>query len=77
MTRVARFVLATIMTSMMVFMVTLAATLINLGLRPDFVLQWAKAYFVSWPIAATTAFLIMPMAQRLTASLMARVGKSA
>jgi Protein of unknown function (DUF2798) len=77
MTRPARFLLATIMTSMMVFMVTLVATLINLGPRPDFVLQWAKAYFVSWPIAATTAFLVMPMAQRLTVALMARFGKSA
>ncbi len=77
MTRPARFVLATIMTSMMVFMVTLVATLTNLGLRPDFVLQWVKAYFVSWPIAATTAFLVMPMAQRLTVSLMARFRKSA
>ena len=62
---------------MMVFMVTMVATFINLGLRPDFVLQWAKSYFVSWPIAATTAFLVMPTAQRLTTSLLARVGKSA
>lgn len=77
MTKPARFVLATIMTSMMVFMVTLVATLINLGLRPDFMLQWAKAYFVSWPIAATTAFLIMPIAQRWTVALMARGGKAA
>ncbi len=74
MTRPARFVLATIMTSMMVFMVTLAATLINLGLRPDFVLQWAKAYFVSWPIAATTAFLVMPMAQRATVRITRLIG---
>ena len=39
---------------MMVFMVTLVATYLNLGLRPDFVLQWAKAYIVAWPIAAAT-----------------------
>ncbi len=77
MTKRARFLLATIMTSMMVFMVTMVATFINLGLRPDFVLQWAKSYFVSWPIAATTAFLVMPTAQRLTTSLLARFGKSA
>ena len=42
------------MSSMMVFMVTLVATYLNLGLRPDFVLQWAKAYIVAWPIAAVT-----------------------
>lgn len=76
MSRVARFVLVTIMTAMMVFVVTLVATFINLGLRADFLLQWAKAYIVSWPLAATTAFLVMPMAQRLTAALMARIGKT-
>ena len=40
----ARFILAATMSSMMVFMVTLVATYLNLGLRPDFILQWAKAY---------------------------------
>ena len=77
MKRVARFVLATIMTSMMVFMVTLIVTFINLGWRADFLSQWCKAYFIAWPIAAITAFLVMPMAQRVTAALMARVSKAA
>jgi hypothetical protein len=77
MTRVFRMLLVTIMTAMMVFMVTLVATFINLGMRPDFVLQWAKAYIISWPIAATTAYLVMPFAQRLTAALVALAGKAA
>ena len=59
------------MSSMMVFMVTLVATYLNLGPRPDFVLLWAKAYFVAWPVAAATAFLVMPMAQRFTARVVA------
>jgi hypothetical protein len=61
-----RFVLASAMSSVMVAMVTLVATWLNLGLRHDFVLQWAKAYVIAWPIAAVTGFLVMPMAQRLT-----------
>ena len=73
----ARLVLVTIMTAIMVLMVTLVATFINLGLRADFVLQWAKSYFVSWPIAATTAFVVLPTAERLTTKLLARVSKSA
>jgi Protein of unknown function (DUF2798) len=28
--------------------------------------KWLKAYFIAWPVAATTAFLIMPLARRLT-----------
>ena len=70
----ARLILAVLMTAVMVFMVTLVVTFINLGLRGDFVQQWAKAYFISWPIAAATAFVIMPAARRLTDAIMKRIG---
>ena len=62
----ARFILAATQSSMMVFMVTMVATYLNLGLRSDFVLQWAKSYIVAWPIAAGMAYLVTPMAQRFT-----------
>ncbi len=52
----ARMILAALMTAVMVFMVTLIVTFINLGLPPDFLTQWARAYFIAWPVAATTAF---------------------
>jgi len=61
-----RAILAVLMTSVMVFMVTLIATFLNLGLDPDFPRQWAKAYFVAWPVAAITAFFVMPPARHLT-----------
>ncbi len=70
----ARFILASLMTAVMVFMVTLIVTFINLGLRSDFLSQWAKAYFIAWPIAALTAFLIMPSARRATDAIMKRIG---
>jgi Protein of unknown function (DUF2798) len=63
---IPRFILAATMSSMMVAMVTLLVTWLNLGLRHDFILQWAKAYIIAWPIAAVTGFLVMPMAQRFT-----------
>ena len=62
----ARLILITTMTSVMVLMVTLVATFLNIGLRSDFVAQWMKAYFVAWPIAAATGYLIMPLARRFT-----------
>jgi Protein of unknown function (DUF2798) len=71
---VSRLILAILMTAVMVCMVTLVVTFINLGLRPDFLKQWARAYFISWPVAAATAFLIMPTARRLTDSIMQRIG---
>ena len=62
----ARFILAATQSSMLVFMVTMIATYLNLGLRHDFVLQWAKAYIVAWPVAAGMAYLVTPMARRFT-----------
>ena len=73
----ARFILAATQSSMMVLMVTMVATYLNLGLRPDFVLQWAKAFIVAWPIAAVMAYLVTPMARRFTDRVMSRIGGAA
>lgn len=69
----ARSILALIMSSVMVLMVTLLVTFLNLGLRPDFLFQWIKAYLIAWPVAAATAFVIMPAARRLTDGIIARL----
>ena len=66
-----RFIMAAMMSAMMVFMVTLLVTYLNLGWRADFLFQWGKAYVIAWPIAAMTAFLVMPMAQRATGRILA------
>ena len=73
----ARFILAATMSSMMVAMVTLIVTWLNLGLRHDFILQWAKAYIIAWPIAAVTGYLVMPMARRVTTRLVAMIDGTA
>jgi len=70
----ARFILAAVMSAMMVFMVTLLVTYLNLGFRADFLAQWVKAYFIAWPVAATTAFLVMPAARCVTDKIMRMVG---
>ena len=69
----ARFILAATQSSMMVLMVTLIVTWLNLGLRPDFLWQWGKAYLIAWPIAAGTAYLVMPMARRFTARVVSLI----
>jgi hypothetical protein len=73
MTHKERFILGATMSSIMVFMVTLVATYLNLGPRPDFIFQWGKAYVVAWPVAACTAYLVMPMARRFTTRLVNRI----
>jgi uncharacterized protein DUF2798 len=72
-----RFILAATMSSIMVFMVTLLATWLNLGMRPDFVVQWAKAYIVAWPVAAITGSLVMPMARCFTERVVKRTSGAA
>jgi Protein of unknown function (DUF2798) len=69
----ARLILSLLMSSVMVLMVTLVSTFINLGLVPNFLAQWAKAYVVAWPVAASTAFIILPSANRLTHRIVARL----
>jgi hypothetical protein len=66
-----RFILAALMSAMMVFMVTMLVTYLNLGLRADFLLQWVKADVIAWPVAATTVFLVMPMAKRANGRIVA------
>jgi Protein of unknown function (DUF2798) len=61
-----RLILALLMSSVMVLMVTLLVTFLNLGLVSDFLIQWVKAYLIAWPVAAITGFLVMPPARRLT-----------
>ena len=76
MERTARFILAFVMTAVMVFMVSLVVTCVNLGFHPDFLWYWCKAYFLSWPVAGITAYLVMPSARRITDRIMVRIGGS-
>lgn len=66
-----RLILALLMSSVMVAMVTFLVTILELGLRADFLGKRVKAYFVAWPVAAITAFVIMPPARRLTERIVA------
>ena len=70
----SRLVLILLMSSVMVAMVTLLVTYLNLGLRPGFVGNWVKAYFIAWPVAAVTGFVIMQPARRLTDLVLALFG---
>jgi hypothetical protein len=66
-----RALTATFMTIVMVALVTLIATWLAVGFDPHFMRQWAKAYAVAWPIAAVTAFLVMPSARLLAERIVA------
>jgi hypothetical protein len=73
----ARLILVLVMSSVMVCMVTLLVTYLNLGLQPGFVGKWVKAYFIAWPVAAATGFVIMQPARRFTDFILAVLGGNA
>jgi Protein of unknown function (DUF2798) len=62
----SRLILAALMSSVMVAMVTFIVTVLDLGLRSGFLSKWLKAYLIAWPVAAITAFFIMAPARHLT-----------
>jgi hypothetical protein len=68
-----RLILSLMMSSVMVCMVTLLVTYLNLGFVSDFLTQWAKAYIIAWPVAAGTAFTIMPACRRMTDHVVERL----
>ena len=63
----ARFIFPIIITAIIVFVVSAVVTYSNIGLHPDFVPRWLKAFIVGWPVAAVTAFLAIPSVRRATA----------
>jgi hypothetical protein len=69
-----RALTAALMTIVMVAIVTFVATWLALGLDRGFLWQWAKAFIIAWPIAAATAFLVMPTARRLAERIAGSLG---
>jgi hypothetical protein len=69
----ARFVFPVLITAIIVFVMSGAATFFNIGWRNDFVIRWWAAFAIGWPIAAGTAYLAMPSACSLTQRLVAAI----
>jgi len=70
----ARFIFPVVITAIIVFVVSAVVTVTNIGFSADFVPRWLKAFIVGWPVAAVTAFVAIPYARRLTASIERLIG---
>jgi hypothetical protein len=51
------------MTGMIVFAVSFLVTLLNIGLRADFIERWLKAFITGWPLAAAMALFAIQVAR--------------
>ena len=67
----ARFVFPVVITAIIAFVVSGALTFFNIGWRNDFVIRWWSAFAIGWPIAASTAYLAIPFARRITQRIVA------
>jgi hypothetical protein len=71
-----RFVFPVVITAIIVFVVSGSVTFFNIGLRNDFVIRWWSAFAIGWPIAASTAYLVMPFARSLTQRIVAAIERT-
>ena len=72
----ARFVFPVVITAIIVFVVSGAVTLFNIGWRNDFVIRWWSAFAIGWPIATSTAYVAMPFARSLTQRIIAAIERT-
>jgi hypothetical protein len=72
----ARYIFPVVITAMIVFVVSGAVTFFNIGWRNDLLIRWWSAFAVGWPIGASTAFLVIPFARRLTWRIVAAIERA-
>jgi hypothetical protein len=65
----ARIIFPILMAGVMAFLMTALITWLNLGMPPDFLWRWLKAFVIAWPAAALAAFIAIPLARKATAAL--------
>jgi len=59
-------VFAFFLTLVMVLIVSGITTALNVGIAPDFVARWMRAWFLTWCVAFPSAVVVAPWARRLT-----------
>ena len=62
-------VFSMVMGAMMVFLMTFVITFANVGLPPDFLRLWRKAFLIAYVVAVPAIYFVAPMARKITARL--------
>ncbi|HVF64869.1 MAG TPA: DUF2798 domain-containing protein [Casimicrobiaceae bacterium] len=64
--RFAPLIFAAALTCIMTLVISGIATLINVGLPPDFFVRWVRAWLPNWAIACPVLLVVRPYVQRFT-----------
>lgn len=55
------------MGTVMVTLMTCVITMVNIGLAPDFLQHWRRAFLVAYPIAVPIIYFLAPIMRKFTA----------
>ena len=72
----ARFIYPAILSGIMAFLMTAIVTAINVGIPPDFLARWMRAFVIAWPCAYGAALIAAPFARRGTAFIVSKLEAS-
>lgn len=66
-----RMIFAFLMSLLMTVIMSGWITWLNIGLHPEYMVRWGRAFLAAWPAAFIAVMTIAPMVQRLTQRLAA------
>ncbi len=72
--RMHRFVFAFFMSLWLCFLMTALVTMINTGMDTNYLLRWANAFIVAWPIGFCLVVLSAGKVGKITARLVRQPG---
>jgi hypothetical protein len=59
-------VFSLLMGAMMISLMTLVITLVNVGLVPDFIARWLRAFVIAYVVGVPVIYFLAPFARKLT-----------
>jgi hypothetical protein len=70
---IPNLIFAAIMGGLMSLSITLATTLVRLGLAPDFFWAWLEVWSVAYPVAIICILIYRPFVSKLTAKIVGQL----
>lgn len=70
---ISNLIFAAIMGGLMSLSITLATTLVRLGLVPDFFWVWLEVWSVAYPVAIVCILIYRPFTSKLTAKIVGKL----
>ena len=67
--RYASFVMPLLLSIVMTCVISLVSTVLGVGMGPDLLHKWLRAWSASWLVAFPTVLFVLPLVRKATAAL--------